>query len=483
MRLPRSLPLLVILALLSKPALSQLPVFTTQTPISGNSGNSFFVFLPVSNIGGGTATNMKLTSVALTHVGISAAEATQPANLPSLVGSGLLAPTGVIKLNLEFDNSHLSAGTTYLVTVRGTYQVGNNTYGFALNRPIPFTKGFAASHQEVLDAIAAKFDNVPGLDQSADNQTLLQFVSGLPQISNAGVGVTSSLVWAQFADTGRKLVIYNNRPTDAQLAALRTAASTLSSPPNVMSSITTSDPMVITSRTASALLLIQTNHRLGKWHQLRWRAKRSGPGLFYTECCAVDPRLSLRWSSFRRDSGHQGFRQSWRADPISAIGRAAREAAKERKILLFSECERQLSVQIAPPPQGYGLDGMWNDDLHHSAIVRLTGKREAYYTDHLGRAQEFVSAAKYGFLYQGQFYSWQRACRGTSFLHIEPLHMISFLENHDQVANLSRRNPSSRELLSAKIPRHGSLLAAHRWNSYVFYGAGVWLGSAFSLLF
>ena len=236
MRLPRSLPLLVILALLSKPALSQLPVFTTQTPILGNSGDNFFVFLPIANIGGGTATNMKLTSVALTHVGISAAEATQPASLPSLVGSGLLAPTGVIKLNLEFDNSHLSAGTTYLVTVRGTYQVGNNTYGFALNRPVPFTKGFAASHEQVLDAIAAKFDNVPGLDQSADNQTLLQFVSGLPQISNAGVGVTSSLVWAQFADTGRKLVIYNNRPTDAQLAALRTAASTLSSPPNVMES-------------------------------------------------------------------------------------------------------------------------------------------------------------------------------------------------------------------------------------------------------
>lgn len=130
-----------------------------------------------------------------------------------------------------------------------------------------------------------------------------------------------------------------------------------------------------------------------------------------------------------KDSGSHG------EQILSAIGRAGREAAKGRKILLFSECERQLSDQITPPPQGYGLDGMWNDDLHHSAIVRLTGKREAYYSDHLGRAQEFVSAAKYGFLYQGQFYSWQRACRGTSFLHIEPLHMISFLENHDQVAN------------------------------------------------
>src|SRR5215469_3309804 len=120
---------------------------------------------------------------------------------------------------------------------------------------------------------------------------------------------------------------------------------------------------------------------------------------------------------------------------IAAIACAARTAAGRRSIVLISECERQLREQIISPPSGYGLDAMWNDDLHHSAIVRLTGKREAYYTDHLGRAQEFISAAKYGFLFQGQYYSWQKAPRGTPFLHIEPWHLVSFLENHDQVAN------------------------------------------------
>jgi maltooligosyltrehalose trehalohydrolase len=129
---------------------------------------------------------------------------------------------------------------------------------------------------------------------------------------------------------------------------------------------------------------------------------------------------------------------------LSAIARGARAAAVGRGIVLLSECERQFSDQIVAPPAGCGLDGMWNDDLHHSAIVRLTGKREAYYADHLGRAQEFVSAAKYGFLYQGQYYSWQHADRGTPFLHIETRHMISFLENHDQVANtLAGTHPRS----------------------------------------
>jgi maltooligosyltrehalose trehalohydrolase len=121
---------------------------------------------------------------------------------------------------------------------------------------------------------------------------------------------------------------------------------------------------------------------------------------------------------------------------LTALARRARAAAGDRQIILVSECERQQSQQLVPASEGgCGLDGMWNDDLHHSAVVRLTGKREAYYTDHPGKAQEFVSAAKWGFLFQGQYYSWQNAPRGTSFLHIEPWRAITFLENHDQVAN------------------------------------------------
>ena len=120
---------------------------------------------------------------------------------------------------------------------------------------------------------------------------------------------------------------------------------------------------------------------------------------------------------------------------LDALARRAR-AATDRNILLFSECERQQSQQLMPQANGgCGLDGMWNDDFHHSAFVRLTGKREGYYADHLGKAQEFVSAAKWGFLFQGQYYSWQKAPRGTSFLHLQPWRGITFLENHDQVAN------------------------------------------------
>ncbi|MGH8046172.1 MAG: DUF3459 domain-containing protein, partial [Chthoniobacterales bacterium] len=84
---------------------------------------------------------------------------------------------------------------------------------------------------------------------------------------------------------------------------------------------------------------------------------------------------------------------------------------------------------------GYGLDAMWNDDFHHSAMVALTGRSEAYYSDYQGSPQEFISAAKRGFLFQGQHYFWQKTGRGSPGLDLEPASFVTFLQNHDQVAN------------------------------------------------
>ena len=121
---------------------------------------------------------------------------------------------------------------------------------------------------------------------------------------------------------------------------------------------------------------------------------------------------------------------------IALIAREARAAAPNRSIYLVAENEPQDSRLVRSTSRGgYGMDALWNDDFHHSAIVALTGKQEAYYHDHAGRAQEFVSAAKYGFLFQGQRYDWQDAPRGRPAFDIPAEGFIHFLQNHDQIAN------------------------------------------------
>jgi maltooligosyltrehalose trehalohydrolase len=121
---------------------------------------------------------------------------------------------------------------------------------------------------------------------------------------------------------------------------------------------------------------------------------------------------------------------------IATISRNARAAGNGRDILLVTENEPQNVRMLQPIEQGgYGLDAAWNDDFHHSAWVALTGRNEAYYADHKGVPQEFISAAKYGYLFQGQWYGWQKKHRGTDARRIEPAAFVNFIENHDQLAN------------------------------------------------
>ncbi len=142
---------------------------------------------------------------------------------------------------------------------------------------------------------------------------------------------------------------------------------------------------------------------------------------------------------------------------VAEIGLAVRQAAGDRKTLIVAENEPQDSCLICPIEQnGFGLDGVWNDDFHHSAVVALTGRREAYFSDHMGRPQEFISAAKYGYLYQGQYYAWQKKPRGTSSLRLDAKAFVTFLENHDQVANFGS---SQRMRLLANPARYRAMTA------------------------
>jgi maltooligosyltrehalose trehalohydrolase len=121
---------------------------------------------------------------------------------------------------------------------------------------------------------------------------------------------------------------------------------------------------------------------------------------------------------------------------LGSIVSRVRAAAPSRRTYVVAENEPQRTRLVRPAAQGgYGVDALWNDDFHHTAVVALTGIREAYYTDYKGTAQEFISCARFGYLYQGQWYHWQKQRRGEPGLDLPPRAFVSYLENHDQVAN------------------------------------------------
>ncbi len=121
---------------------------------------------------------------------------------------------------------------------------------------------------------------------------------------------------------------------------------------------------------------------------------------------------------------------------IAPIVRAVRKSAGARRTVVIAENEPQDANMAKPQDEGgYGVDALWNDDFHHSIMVAVTGRREGYYTDYLGSPQEFISMVKWGYLYQGQYYLWQKTPRGTPSYMLPPSAFVLYIENHDQVAN------------------------------------------------
>jgi maltooligosyltrehalose trehalohydrolase len=140
-------------------------------------------------------------------------------------------------------------------------------------------------------------------------------------------------------------------------------------------------------------------------------------------------RLDATQQIFDRSSDHI----------LAAIRRGVHAAGKNRSTFVVAENEPQDANLVRPAVEGgRGIDAVWNDDFHHSAKVALTAHNEAYYTDYHGTPQELLSTIKWGFLYQGQRFKWQKQRRGTPALDLSPSAFIIFLQNHDQIANSAR---------------------------------------------
>jgi maltooligosyltrehalose trehalohydrolase len=124
---------------------------------------------------------------------------------------------------------------------------------------------------------------------------------------------------------------------------------------------------------------------------------------------------------------------------LAAVAAGARAAAPGRRLLLVAENEPQDPVMLHDPNRGgHGLDAAVSDDFHHSASVAATGRQEAYLTDYRGSPQELLSCVKRGYLYQGQYYSWQANPRGSFSLDLGSRRFVHYLQTHDQVANTFR---------------------------------------------
>jgi maltooligosyltrehalose trehalohydrolase len=192
-----------------------------------------------------------------------------------------------------------------------------------------------------------------------------------------------------------------------------------------------------------------TDRYENEWGEaINFDGEDSGPVREFFQANAAYWIDEFHFDGLRLDATRQMFDSSPR-HIVADIADAVRRQARGRQAIVIAENEAQDARLVQPVASGgHGLDAVWNDDFHHSAMVALHGRGEAYYSDTRGEVQELISAAKYGYLFQGQWYDWQQKARGTAAYGVQPAAFVTYLQNHDQIAN-SACGRRAHELTSA----------------------------------
>jgi maltooligosyltrehalose trehalohydrolase len=167
----------------------------------------------------------------------------------------------------------------------------------------------------------------------------------------------------------------------------------------------------------------------------------------------------------------QGISDASQPHILAEAAASAREAGGRKTLYLVGEHEPQDSrLARAPDAGGGGLDALWNDDLHHAAVVALTGRREAYFMDYTGTARELAASVRHGFLFQGQRYRWHGERRGHSTRGLPPRTFVTFLENHDQLANEGLGERLWPRVSPGRLRALKALLLLAPWTPLLFQG-------------
>jgi len=164
----------------------------------------------------------------------------------------------------------------------------------------------------------------------------------------------------------------------------------------------------------------------------------------------------LEIDMLRLDAVHAIFDVSARPF-LRELSRAVHRQAERlgRRVYLVAESNQNDTLHIrSAASDGYGLDGLWNEDFHHALHALLTGERNGYYRDfgtldHLGRA------FRDGWALTGQYSHYRGRRQGVSSRDIPATKFIVYSQNHDQVGNRLQS-----ERLSRLIPFGDLKLAA-----------------------
>ncbi|MFI0422217.1 malto-oligosyltrehalose trehalohydrolase [Spongiactinospora sp. 9N601] len=118
-----------------------------------------------------------------------------------------------------------------------------------------------------------------------------------------------------------------------------------------------------------------------------------------------------------------------------------------RPLLLIAESDLNDPRLVTPRDAGgYGLDAVWDDDVHHALHAALTGERHGYYGD-FGSMAVLAKTLTSAYLHDGTYSSFRGRGHGRPAWHIPGYRFVAALQNHDQIGNRAEGDRLPGELL------------------------------------
>ena len=163
-----------------------------------------------------------------------------------------------------------------------------------------------------------------------------------------------------------------------------------------------------------------------------------GPGSDVVRMFIIDN--ALHWireyhlDGLRFDATHALIDDS----PVHLLAELAAQvrAGVPRPLVLHAEDHRNLSAIVEPREAGgWGLDGVWADDFHHTIRRLVAGDSHGYYQDYSGTTEELARTIRQGWLYTGQRSKHMNRRRGTDASGVPMRSSVVCLQNHDQIGN------------------------------------------------
>ena len=136
--------------------------------------------------------------------------------------------------------------------------------------------------------------------------------------------------------------------------------------------------------------------------------------------------------------------------------------AAGRTVLVFAESSTNDPRIVRPPSAGgIGCDAVWDDDVHHSLRVALTGDRHRYYVDYDGAA-DLATAMAHRWVFRGRRSIYRGRSHGRPADDVAPERFVVFTANHDHVGNTpDGARPAVRPPPAARRRGHGAAVAVH----------------------